>query len=296
MAYLRVTRLRNDASIIIASKRLPLAEAKKQLAAIAELPSEMGLQADSQPDEMRFELTTEEGILVGKPVRCTISTGMSAIIMLDQGARILSDAYTAAELERLYTEVSLGTTVIRKIKRSKGFARWSAYEVDHDQFGRWLFTPPGSLFRAEVNGVISECEVGQGTRAAGLAVLHLIPLSGWWMAQWTADGAHAFISVEVCTPPAHVAGEWHFVDLELDPYRGADGCVRVDDEDEFVAACDAGLIVPGEAVAARAAAAEIASWLADGLEPFGQVGWTKLHDAINRGFAPLTSLPPAAPA
>lgn len=179
------------------------------------------------------------------------------------------------------------TTVIRKIKRSKGFARWSAYELERDGFGLWLFTPPGSLFRSEVAGTVTECEVGQGTRPAGLAVLHLIPASGWWMAQWTADGARSFISVEVCTPPALLGGEWQFVDLELDPYRGADGHVVVDDEDEFVAACATGLIAPGEAAAARAAAAEVAGWLANSVEPFGQVGWEKLGGAVRRG---LTSL------
>ena len=181
--------------------------------------------------------------------------------------------------------------MIRKIKRSKGFARWSAYEFDRDGLGLWLFTPPGSLFRAEVGGAITECEVGQGTRPAGLAVLHLIPPSGWWMAQWTAEGERAFISVEVCTPPALVGGEWQFVDLELDPYRGPDSRVIVDDEDEFVAACAAGMITSGEAAAARAAATEVAGWLASRVEPFGQVGWAKLCDAAHRGLAPLRWLP-----
>jgi hypothetical protein len=188
----------------------------------------------------------------------------------------------------------LKTTVIRKIKQPKGFARWSAYEFERDAFGLWLFTPPGSLFRAEVDGAISECEVGQGTRPAGLAVLHLIPLSGWWMAQWAAEGAQAFISVEVCTPPAIVGGEWQFVDLELDPYRAPDSRVAVDDEDEFVVAYEAGLISTSAAAAARAAAAEVAGWLEGGVEPFGQVGWEKLRDAVDLDLAPLTWLPDAA--
>jgi hypothetical protein len=190
----------------------------------------------------------------------------------------------------------LKTTVIRKIKRSKGFARWCAYEFEPDGFGLWLFTPQGSLFRAEVDGAITECEVGQGTRPAGLAVLHLIPLSGWWMAQWTAEGEGAFISVEVCTPPVNVGGEWQFVDLELDPYRGPDGRVAVDDEDEFVAACEAGVISPGEAAAARAAATEVVGWLEGGVEPFGLVGRQKLRHAVDCGLAPLRWLPDAATA
>ncbi len=186
------------------------------------------------------------------------------------------------------------TTVIRKIKRSKGFARWSANEFDRDGFGLRLFTPPGSLYRAEVGGAIAECEVGQGTRPSGLAVLHLIPLSGWWMAQWTAEGAGAFVSMEVCTPPGLLGGEWRFVDLELDPYRGPDGRVVVDDEDEFAAACAAGLITPKEATAARAAAAEVEGWLTSSVEPLGQVGWEKLRDAAQRGLAPLRGLPQAS--
>jgi hypothetical protein len=183
--------------------------------------------------------------------------------------------------------------VIRKIKRSKGFARWCAYEFERDGFGLWLFTPQGSLFRAEVDGTITECEVGQGTRSAGLAVLHLIPLSGWWMAQWTAKAEGAFISVEVCTPPAIIDGEWQFVDLELDPYREPDGRVAVDDEDEFMAAYQAGVISPGEAAAARAAATEVAGWLDGAVEPFGQVGWEKLRDAADCGLTPLRWLPDA---
>ena len=183
--------------------------------------------------------------------------------------------------------------MIRKIKRSKGFARWSAYEFDRDGFGLWLFTPPGSLFRSEVGGATTECEVGQGARPAGLAVLHLIPLSGWWLAQWTAEGAGVFVSVEVCTPPTLLDGEWRFEDLELDPYRGSDGRVFVDDEDEFVAACTAGSITPKEEAAARAAADEVAGWLTDSVEPFGQVGQEKLRDAVQRGLAPLRWLPHA---
>jgi hypothetical protein len=186
--------------------------------------------------------------------------------------------------------------VIRKVKRAKGFGRWCAYEFERDSFGLWLFTPQGSLFRVEVDGAITECEVGQGTRPRGLAVLHLIPLSGWWMAQWTAEGARASISVEVCTPPSIVGGEWQFVDLELDPYRGPDGRVTVDDEEEFVAACEVGVISPEEATAARAAAAEVAGWLDGGVEPFGQVGWEKLRDAVDLGLAPLRWLPNTATA
>lgn len=53
----------------------------------------------------------------------------------------------------------------------------------------------------------------------------------------------------------------------------------MDDEDEFVAACAAGVITSREATAARAAAAEVEGWLASLVEPFGQVGWKKLHDA-----------------
>lgn len=55
-----------------------------------------------------------------------------------------------------------------------------------------------------------------------------------------------------------------------------------------------GMIAPGEAVTARAAATEVAGWLDSGVEPFGQVGWEKLRDAIHRGVAPLRWLPDAS--
>ena len=34
-------------------------------------------------------------------------------------------------------------TVIRKIKRPDGIARWAAYQVTEDEYGVWLFSPEG---------------------------------------------------------------------------------------------------------------------------------------------------------
>ena len=67
----------------------------------------------------------------------------------------------------------------------------------------------------------------------------------------------------------------------------------VDDEDEFAAACADGSITSKEAAAARTAADEVEGWLADSVEPFGQVGWEKLRDAVHLGLSPLEELPDA---
>ena len=44
--------------------------------------------------------------------------------------------------------VTFKTTVIRKIKRPGGIRRWPAYATGDDDFGLWLFSPKGTIFRA----------------------------------------------------------------------------------------------------------------------------------------------------
>jgi predicted RNA-binding protein associated with RNAse of E/G family len=138
--------------------------------------------------------------------------------------------------------------------------------------------------------MVTECEVGQGTREAGRPVMHLIPKAAWWIAMWCDDGSLSLINVDICTPATLVHGEWTYTDLELDPHTFPDGRVEIDDEDEFLAACDSGLISPAEAIEARNAAQDIERYLRDGIEPFGRVGWQRLHEAMNLALAPLTAL------
>ena len=171
------------------------------------------------------------------------------------------------------------TVVIRKIKRPDGLRRWPAYELGEDRHGLWLYSPKGTIFRGQQGAEIGECAVG-GYGNEGRPVLHLIPRDAWWMAAW-CEG----ISVDICTAPSLIDGEWHYIDLELDVIahgKGhvADGRVHIDDEDEFLAACEAGLISRDEAKQARDAATEMEQCLRLRTEPFGRLGWDKLDKAI----------------
>lgn len=187
--------------------------------------------------------------------------------------------------------VSRTPVIIRKVKRPQGFARWSAYAVAEDDHGLWLYSPPGTLFRSFMNGVVGFNEVGRGSGAVAPPVLHLMPGAGWWMAQWMYGGP---ISIEICTPPAPVDGEWVFIDLEIDPLLRPDGHLEIHDVDEFEEACRAGHIGDDEAAQARAATAEIERCLKARVEPFGQRGWDLLEIAMQLPLPPVTHLPLAA--
>lgn len=180
-------------------------------------------------------------------------------------------------------------TVLRKVKLSGGYGRWPAYEVAADEFGRWLFSPSGTVYwgHSAADGVV-QWEVGRGPSASrGVAELWLVPPDVWWVAMWAeADGVRS-IAVDVCRPAQRVGGEWRFVDLELDPYWRSDGGLGVADEDEFAQGCAAGVIPRVEAVAARAAADDVLRRMKDGVEPFGSVGWARFDSARSVGLSPL---------
>lgn len=110
------------------------------------------------------------------------------------------------------------------------------------------------------------------------------------MAAWCFDGDEPVIGADICTPPTLIDGDWHYVDLELDPHAFGDGRVEVLDEDEFRAACDSGLIAPAEAVEARRAAQELERHLHNRVEPFGRIGWQRFHDAAALALPPITLL------
>lgn len=182
------------------------------------------------------------------------------------------------------------TTVIRKVKREQGWGRWPAYVLSEDVYGLWFYSPAGSIYQGNTGDTIVEMEVGQGNRDAGLAVVQLIPHSAWWIASWWSD-PRPWISVEICTPPTLIDGEWNFIDLELDPHAYPEGRVEVHDEEEFEAARRSGLISPAEETSARAAAAQVERALREMREPFGRVGWKRLDDALRLSLPPLTELP-----
>ncbi|MGH9894033.1 MAG: DUF402 domain-containing protein [bacterium] len=168
--------------------------------------------------------------------------------------------------------------------------RWAVYVLTEDEYGLWLYSPKGTIYRGQTGSSITELEVGQGTGEAGFPVMHLIPSEAWWMAWWCSDGQTPFVSVDICTPPSLIDGEWTYIDLELDALGFSDGRVELHDEDEFTSACAAGLVSDDEATAARTALAEIERCLRQRIEPFGSVGWNRLAEAQRLSLSPITFL------
>jgi hypothetical protein len=183
------------------------------------------------------------------------------------------------------------TTFIRKLKRRGASGLWSAYVLDVDAHGRWLFSPKGSLYRGEEGGLTGLCEVGQGNPDAGLLVLHLVPRGGWWIAAWAGDWTYPWVSIDIATPATLVEGAWTYDDLELDLVSREPGVVQIEDEDEFAAACDQGLITAREQLDATTATAELRRILRSLREPLGNLGPQRLGMAIRLELPPLTDLP-----
>ena len=177
-------------------------------------------------------------------------------------------------------------TVIRKIKRPEGILRWPAYMISSDRYGLWLYSPKGTICRGQSGTQVLENEVGRGNREEGLPVLHLIPKEAWWIAAWCSLHLH----FDICTPPTLIGGEWNYIDLELDPLVFPDGRVVIQDEDEFAAACETGLIPREEATGARTALEDVMRCLRSHTEPFGRVGWDKLKEAMSLPLAPIRVL------
>jgi hypothetical protein len=194
----------------------------------------------------------------------------------------------AASHDRSITEV----TFIRKLKRPDGSAVWPAYHMGEDRFGTWLFTPKGSLYRGERAGVAACCNVGSPV-GPGVAVMHLVPRAGWWLATfWDQAESRWSVTVDICTPPRLADGVWAYTDLELDVLAGSGtGDVQIADEDEFAAACDGGFITPVEAVAARQAADQVARLVRDAAGLFASVGPRRLLVAMGLRLAPVRHLP-----
>lgn len=181
-------------------------------------------------------------------------------------------------------------TYIQKLKRPDGSGLWPAYHTGTDQYGTWLFTPRGSRYRGESGGAVGYCNVGSPV-GPGIAVMHLVPVTGWWIATfWDQDGGRWSVTVDVCTPARLAAGTWTYTDLELDIHVEArTGEVLVVDEDEFADACEQGHITADEALAARLATDQVVQLIKDEHEPFAGAGDRMLTRALALALPPVTS-------
>lgn len=181
------------------------------------------------------------------------------------------------------------TVFVRKRKRPIGSGVWAAYVLAEDSDGIWLHTPAGSLHRGEDGEQVGYCESARDPNGAGRSMVQLVPATGWWIASWIAGDDEPAIAIDICTPPELSGSEWAYADLELDPFLRA-GRVGVDDWDEFVHACEAGVISADEEAAARSATAQVEHWLRDRIEPFGGKGLGWLDTVRRLALPPLVVL------
>lgn len=165
---------------------------------------------------------------------------------------------------------------VKKLKRPVGSGVWGAYVLATDEFGTWLHTPAGSLYRGEDGHQTRVCEVAQDRSGVGRSIVQLIPPDAWWIATWYPPPADRDVTVDICTPAVFVDRTWTYSDMELDPWRDRDGKVTTDDWDEFQAACAMGWITEPEAAESMAATETIERLLRQRVEPFGRVGMDRL--------------------
>ncbi len=180
---------------------------------------------------------------------------------------------------------------IRKLKRPFGFGAWSAYVLGVDEYGTWLYTPPGSLYCGYDGERTGVCDVAQDSTGAGRPVVQLIAPGAWWIATWYPGTEARVVTVDICTPPVLAGQKWTYVDLELDPWLSLHGEVATDDWDGFRDACTVGQISQDEAVQAIAATAAVEDLLRRGVEPFAHEGAKRLATAQDLALTPLLNEP-----
>jgi len=180
---------------------------------------------------------------------------------------------------------------IRKRKRPDGSGFWGAYLIGEDELGTWLFTPRGSLYRAEAEGRVAFCCVGKPD-APGMPVMHLVAPGAWWIAMFRpADEVQELVSIDIALPPRLARSVWEYFDLELDVWVAHDREIHIQDQDEFDEACRLGHITPAEADGARAATDRIVADLKDPARTLVDAGVSRLRSAMTMDFPPIRDLP-----
>ncbi len=159
---------------------------------------------------------------------------------------------------------------------------WGAYLLGADATGTWLFSPAGTRYRAEQDGgVLYDDAPKQNT-------LHLSPRDAWYFARWDDERV---LYIDAARPTEVLGREWRYEDLYLDLYKRGDGRMIIDDEDEFVAAITAGHLTSEEAAETRSAVEDALRAVEALAEPFDEMPWQRLDEAVALSLAPLTELP-----
>lgn len=163
---------------------------------------------------------------------------------------------------------------------------WSAYVLNEDEYGTWLYTPEGSIVAGRRGGVVGSSYVGI-PEAPGLDVLQLVPADcGWWFGTWAVDQVGPRTAIDICTPPAFHDGEWSYVDLELDVYRRQE-MVGIFDGDEFDEACHSRMISAIEREVCLSTAAGLDNRLRAGDRLLDEVVWDRLAAGLRLDLPPL---------
>jgi hypothetical protein len=177
------------------------------------------------------------------------------------------------------------TVVIRKIKRPGTVLTWSAYFLDEDSHGLWLFTPTGSPVHNNSGEKVWHGSMGLGVEPG---FLWLMPRDEWWFGAWWTRPDRQQIAIDACTPAALVNGIWTWTDLELDVCRDdVTGETWIEDEDEFDEAVAGGYIPSDEQAEAGAVTAEMERRLRERVAPFDDEGWDRYRAACALHLAAL---------
>jgi len=158
----------------------------------------------------------------------------------------------------------MDTVAIQKRKLNGQSNTWGAYLLDRDEFGTWFFAPRGT-------GPLPD-------------LLTLAPVEGWYVAYWSQPWN---TTIDVSTPIIETDGVWSYLDLEVDLYLTREGSRGIVDVDEFLDACEAGLITKEQRKIAAQTTGAVERLLRCPTEPFASVGWNLFDRAVALGLDPI---------
>lgn len=164
-----------------------------------------------------------------------------------------------------------GLIRLDKIKVPGGRCSFELTYLVEDDYGVWLYGRPGARW-----------EMPDRSGHLDHAVMSLIQPGQAFLSWWIDDPDDRHLSIDVCLPPEETELGWRYVDLELDPVRHSDGLVEIEDVDEFDAAYRAGWISIEHAQLAQQTSLVMARRLEAGVEPWGQFGWQRLGELLER--------------
>ena len=146
--------------------------------------------------------------------------------------------------------------------------RFSMYHLDDDEWGTWLWTPPGSQAQ----------RASEPVQIFDHLNVKLVSPNQWWTAIWN-DSKRFDLYIDIVTPPAWRDHRVTMVDLDLDVIRLRTGEVIIDDEDEFADHQVAYGYPDSVVTKARRTAHDIRRRIAAGEEPFNEVGKARMEEA-----------------